>query len=149
MDASLHMQDVTIAPVLYNNTYRIHELEQKERHINWFIMSSRVDNSGLATQYAMLYLIIYLQLILLALHQSLPNTNEVEYILGDEILLTSHRYLRLKDLYVPNIYCFMNIYVSRFRAGAESRENAKSEVKQNGKGEMKTLGLSATERIER
>ena len=97
----------------------------------------------------MLYMIISLRLILLALYQSSPNNNEVEYILGDEILLASHRYLRLKDLYVPNMDCFMNLYVSRLRAGAKARENVKSEVKQNGKGEMKTLGLSAAEGIER
>ena len=97
----------------------------------------------------MLYLIISLQLILLALYQSSPNTNEVEYILVDEILLTSHGYLRLKDLYVTNMDSFMNIYVSRLRAGAKARENVKSEVKQNGKGEMKTLGISAPEGIER
>ena len=43
----------------------------------------------------------------------------------------------------------MNLYVSRFRAGAKARENVKYEVKRNGKGEMKTLGLSAAEGIER
>ena len=35
------------------------------------------------------------------------------------------------------------------RSVAEARENVKAEVKRNGKGEMKTLGLSATEGIER
>ena len=98
------MQDVTIAPVLYNNTSRIHELEKYQRHITCFINSSLLHNSRLATQSAMLYLIIYLRLILLALYQSSPNTNEVEYILVDYILLTSHRYLSIKDLYVPSIY---------------------------------------------
>ena len=123
------MQDVAIAHVLYNNISRIHELEQYERHITWFIKYSLLQNYRLATQSDMLYLIISLQSILLALYQSSPNTNEVEYILGDEILLTSHRYLRLKDLYVPNIDCFMNLYVSRLRSGAEARENVKAEVK--------------------
>ena len=101
MYAFLQMQDFAIDHVLYNNVSRIHELEQYERHITWFIKYSLLNNSRLATQSAMLYMIIYLQLILLALYQSSPNTNKVEYILGDEILLTSHIYLRLKDLYVP------------------------------------------------
>ena len=39
------------------------------------------------------------------------------------------------------------IYI--MRAVAEARENVKAEVKRNGKGEMNTLGLSATESIER
>ena len=35
------------------------------------------------------------------------------------------------------------------RAVSEARENIKAEVKRNGKGDMNTLGLSATESIER
>ena len=97
----------------------------------------------------MLYMIISLRLILLTLYQSSPNTNEVEYILRYDILLTSFIYLGLKDLYVPDIDCFMNLYVSRLRYGSKARENVKAEVKRNGKGEMKTLGLSAAEGTER
>ena len=85
------MQNFAIAPVLYNNTSRIHELEQYYRHITWFINSILLHNSRLATQSAMLYQIISLRLILLALYQSSHNTNEVEYMLVDEILLISHR----------------------------------------------------------
>ena len=43
----------------------------------------------------------------------------------------------------------MNLYVSKFRARSEARENVKAEVKQNGKGEMKTIDLSTVEGIER
>ena len=85
------MQDVTIAPLLYKNTSHIHELEQYERNIAWFIKSSLLHNYILATQSAMFYRIISLGFIILALYQPSPNTNEVEYILGDEILLTSNR----------------------------------------------------------
>ena len=119
------MQDVAIPPVLYNNTSRIYELEQYERHITWFIKSSLLHNSRLATKSAMMYLNISLWLLLLALYQSSPNTNEVEYILGDDILLTSHRYLGLKYLYVPKIDCFMDLYISRLRSESEAREMSK------------------------
>ena len=39
--------------------------------------------------------------------------------------------------------------IERMRAVSEARENVKAEVKRNGKGKMKTLGLSASEGIER